>query len=118
MDNFTCIYKILKTLEKAMDYSQIDVSKIGWERLGITKERWTRYIKMMNDEGLIKDINIKTYTYLSHKKWRGKNHVILYFYYISIKSSADWTIGVTTSTLLYIGIPVPAGISLPMITFL
>lgn len=27
-DNFKCIYKILKTLEKAMDYPEFDISQI------------------------------------------------------------------------------------------
>ena len=58
MDNFTCIYKILKALEKAMDYSEFDIKQINHEKLNITKERWSRYIEMMTDMGLIKGIMI------------------------------------------------------------
>ena len=37
-DNFKCIYKILKTLEKAMDYTEYDFSCISHEALGVSKE--------------------------------------------------------------------------------
>lgn len=40
MDNFTIIYKILKELEKALDYDEFDVSRISSERLGISGQRW------------------------------------------------------------------------------
>ena len=32
-DNFKCIYKILKALEKAMDYSEFDISQIDHNKL-------------------------------------------------------------------------------------
>lgn len=38
-DNFKCIYRILKSLEKAMDYESIDIEEIGYEHLGISKNR-------------------------------------------------------------------------------
>lgn len=57
-DNFKCIYKILKTLEKAMDYPEFDMSQINHEKLGTSKERWARYLEMMNDSGYIKGIRI------------------------------------------------------------
>lgn len=60
-DNFKCIYKILKTLEAALDYSQIDIQEIGYERLEISKERWIKYLEMMVDAGLIKGIAVKQY---------------------------------------------------------
>lgn len=53
-DNFKCIYKILSTLEAAMDYSDFDVSQIDRNRLEISKERWNRYIKMLSDSGYVK----------------------------------------------------------------
>ena len=40
-DNFKFIYKILRTLEAAMDYPEFDISQISAEKLGITSERWT-----------------------------------------------------------------------------
>lgn len=36
MDNFTIIYKILRVLEKAMDYEEFDINTISHERLNIT----------------------------------------------------------------------------------
>ena len=61
-DNFKCIYKILKTLEAAMDYPSIELDEIGYERLEISKERWIKYLEMMLDVGLIKGITIRQYT--------------------------------------------------------
>lgn len=57
-DNFKFIYKILKTLEAAMDYSEFDISQISAEKLGISQERWVRYIEMMSDVGYIKGIRV------------------------------------------------------------
>ena len=55
-DNFKCIYKILKTLEKAMDYPEFDISQIDHNKLEVSKERWVRCIEMMLDCGYIKGI--------------------------------------------------------------
>lgn len=57
-DNFKCIYKILKALEKAMDYPDFDLSQISHEKLEISKERWARYLEMMIDVGYIKGLLI------------------------------------------------------------
>lgn len=59
-DNFKCIYKILKALEKAMDYPEFDISQISPEKLGISQERWARYIEMLVDTGYIKGIRVYT----------------------------------------------------------
>ncbi|MDY5795465.1 MAG: YjcQ family protein [Fusobacterium gastrosuis] len=40
MDNFKIIYKILKTIEKSMDFEEFDKECISYERLGISYERW------------------------------------------------------------------------------
>ena len=53
-DNFKCIYKILKALEKAMDYPEFDIAQISHEKLEVSKERWGRYLEMMADVGYIK----------------------------------------------------------------
>lgn len=58
MDNFKAVYKILATLEKAMDYEEFDVSQINHEAIGVSKERWTRYIEMMEDVGYIKGARV------------------------------------------------------------
>lgn len=60
-DNFKCIYRILKTLEAAMDCENTDLDEIGYEHLGISKNRWLKYLEMMSDTGLIKGISFKTY---------------------------------------------------------
>ena len=45
MDNFKAVYKILTALEKAMDLPEFDISQVGPEALGVTQERWNRYIE-------------------------------------------------------------------------
>lgn len=59
MDNFKAVYKILATLEKAMDLPAFDASQIGPSVLGVSNERWARYIEMMVDVGYIKGVSIK-----------------------------------------------------------
>lgn len=59
MDNFKAVYKILASLEKAMDLPEFDVSQIGADALGVSKERWSRYIEMMADVGYIKGASVK-----------------------------------------------------------
>lgn len=58
MDNFKAVYKILTALEKAMDLSEFDIMQVGPEALGVTKERWSRYLEMMADVGYIKGVSI------------------------------------------------------------
>ena len=48
-DNFKIIYKILSALEKDMDLQVFDLEKISFNTLGISKERWAKYIQMMVD---------------------------------------------------------------------
>ena len=59
-DNFKCIHKILKAIEKAMDFPEFDLSQINYEKLGVSKERWARYLEMMVDVGYIKGVRIYT----------------------------------------------------------
>lgn len=56
MDNFKAVYKILTALEKAMDLPEFDVMEIGPDALGVSKERWSRYLEMMADVGYIKGV--------------------------------------------------------------
>lgn len=58
MDNFKAVYKILTALEKAMDLPEFDVDQIGHEALGVSVERWARYIEMMYDVGYIKGVEL------------------------------------------------------------
>lgn len=66
-DNLNHIYKILRALETAMDYPEFDITQISSEKLGVTPERWARYIEMMCDAGYIKGsrITLKGLEYLS-----------------------------------------------------
>lgn len=59
MDNFKAVYTILSTLEKAMDVPEFDIAQIDEKALGISKERWSRYMEMMADVGYIKGVQIK-----------------------------------------------------------
>lgn len=59
MDNFKAVYHILSALEKAMDLPQFDISQIGPDALGVSRERWARYIEMMADAGYIKGAALK-----------------------------------------------------------
>ena len=40
MDNFKAVYKILSTLEAAMDLPEFDVKQIDAEHLKVSEERW------------------------------------------------------------------------------
>ncbi len=59
MDNFKAIYRILSTLEKAMDLPEFDVEQISAAALGISEERWMRYLEMMLDVGLVKGVSMQ-----------------------------------------------------------
>ena len=55
MDNFKAVYKILMALEKAMDLPEFDLeANVGPDQMGISRERWLRYLEMMLDVGYIK----------------------------------------------------------------
>lgn len=59
MDNFTAVYKILTALERAMDIPEFDIEDVGHEALGVSRERWSRYIEMMADTGYIKGVTLR-----------------------------------------------------------
>ena len=59
MDNFKAVYRILTALERAMDLPEFDVSQIGPEALGVSAQRWGRYIEMMADVGYIKGAQVR-----------------------------------------------------------
>ncbi len=56
MDNFTVIYKILKALEKAMDYDEFDIAMISCERLNISHQRWEQILIMLAKAGYIEGV--------------------------------------------------------------
>ena len=59
MDNFKAVYRILSTLEKAMDVPQFDIAQISASALGVSELRWARYLEMMADVGYIKGVSIQ-----------------------------------------------------------
>jgi yjcQ protein len=59
MDNFNIIYKILKHLEKAMDYDEFDMDFVSAEHLKISENRWVRIWEMLTEEGYVDGVNIK-----------------------------------------------------------
>ena len=59
MDNFKIIYRILKYLEKAMDYEEPDLDFISFSKLGISEHRWTAIMEMLVNEGYITGVEVK-----------------------------------------------------------
>lgn len=53
MDNFRVIYKILRTLEKAMDYDEFDPAQIEAGRFQISYQRWEKIMIMLAKEGYV-----------------------------------------------------------------
>ena len=58
MDNFKAVYRILSALEKAMDLTEFDISQIDAKTIGVSEQRWARYIEMMADVGYIKGVDV------------------------------------------------------------
>ena len=61
MDNFKIIYKILSVLEKSMDLENVDIERISSTTLGISQQRWNKYMEMLLDAGYIKGVTIQKY---------------------------------------------------------
>ena len=61
MESFTDIYKILHGLESCMDMETVNLDMISPETMKISKERWEKYLEMLQDEGYIKGVKISTY---------------------------------------------------------
>ncbi len=59
MDNFNIIYKILKELERAMDYDEFDLDRVSAERLKISQNRLMRIWAMLSKEGYVEGIGVK-----------------------------------------------------------
>lgn len=59
MDNFVTIYKILKVLEKAMDFDELDMDLISAKALGISENRRLALLKMLADNGYIEGVHIR-----------------------------------------------------------
>ena len=58
MDNFKVIYRLLRTLETAMDAEGVSPDKISAEALGISRERWTALLEMLAKAGYIEGVAV------------------------------------------------------------
>ena len=58
MDNFKIIYRILKTLEQAMDYEIFDNEIISHDKFGISYERWKNLMIQLNDNCYISGVHV------------------------------------------------------------
>lgn len=59
MDNFKAIYRILRYLEKAMDYEEPDIERISADTIGLTSQRWTSIMEMLIQEKYIDGVSVK-----------------------------------------------------------
>lgn len=59
MDNFRVIYRILRYLEAAMDYDEIDPNRLSAESLGVSENRRIALLEMLVREGYVDGIGIK-----------------------------------------------------------
>lgn len=60
MDNFKAIYKILRSLECAMDFPLFDIDDLNFDGVNLTRERLYRYFEMLQDAGLVKGADLYT----------------------------------------------------------
>lgn len=58
MDNFKAIYRLLRTLEAAMDAEGVNPDKISAEALGISRERWVALLEMLAKAGYIEGVAV------------------------------------------------------------
>lgn len=58
MDNFKIIYKILRYLEKAMDYDEPDMDFISAKAMNISERKWSALMEMMVEEGYIDGVSV------------------------------------------------------------
>ena len=59
MNNFKIIYRILRYLEKAMEYDEVDMDFISAEKLGVSERRWEAVMEMLSNEGYVMGIAVK-----------------------------------------------------------
>lgn len=59
MNNFDVIYKILKALERAMDYDELDMDMVSAERLKISENRLERIWEMLYREGYVEGVRVR-----------------------------------------------------------
>lgn len=61
MNNFQTIYRILKTLNAALDFAEPDIDRISAKQLGISQVKRDNLLRLMQEEGLIDGLAITDY---------------------------------------------------------
>lgn len=61
MDNLKIIYKILKELERALDYDEFDAECISAETLKISEPRLNALLCMLANDGYIEGVNVRKF---------------------------------------------------------
>lgn len=62
MDDFRTIYRMLKTLQKAMDYDEgADPDSLSARALGVSSNRLNALWKMLADEGYVTGVVVRSY---------------------------------------------------------
>ena len=59
MDNFKIIYKILRYLEKAMDFDELDFDRISASGLHLSEQRWAAIMEMLATEHYVDGVSVK-----------------------------------------------------------
>ena len=61
MDNFTAVYKILASLEAQMDLEKANPEAFSAEALGVSRERWKKYLRMMAEADYISGVRYESF---------------------------------------------------------
>lgn len=61
MEQFKIMYKILKYLERSMNYDEFDPLPIMAEQLGVSNTMWANIMKMLVDNGYIGNVEVSVY---------------------------------------------------------
>ncbi len=59
MDNFRVIYRILRYLEKALDYDEPNMDCISAKALKLSDQRWVALMEMLSKEGYIDGFSVQ-----------------------------------------------------------
>lgn len=59
MDNFRVIYRILRYLEKALDYDEPNMDCISAKALKLSDQRWVALMEMLSKEGYIDSFSVQ-----------------------------------------------------------
>lgn len=68
MDNFRVIYRILRYLEKALDYDEPDMNCISAKTMAISERRWLSLLAMLAGENYIEVV-------CEGERWSQNSHV-------------------------------------------